>query len=269
MNEKFEAFRKRLRDMCKPKKSEVRQEKKYEGYDIIVVEDQIDGNIFICTKEKLEADKEYTAKISANNIEDGSQIAEYRLNALPAGRAFFRGYTDKECNKGKKIYSFVDVWYKIYGEPLKDKKFTNSELLAISKEIKEKLKDAKFTYIFSIECKNSVFRENGFTSPKYFVGYLKNQETEIFEMIDDGSMIKTAGNSLDGNLTLKIGDEQIYVGSFAIANTIKTGKESNFDIKLIEQVGSSRVYNKAKYTREACKQIIKNYERGKENESSL
>lgn len=175
MNEKIEAFRKRLRDMCKPKeKSEVRQEKKYDGYDIVVVEDQIDGNTFICIKEKLEPDRKSTAKISANNIEDGSQIAEYRLNALPAGRACFGGYTDKECNKGKKIYSFEDVWYKIYGEPLKDRKFTNSELLAISKEIKERLKDTKFTYIFSIECKNLVSRENGFTSPKYFVGYLKD-----------------------------------------------------------------------------------------------
>lgn len=255
----------RIKVIVKPKeKSEVEQEKKYEGYDIVVVEDQIDGNTFICTKERLEDDKEYTSKISANNIEDGSQIVEYRLNALPAGRVCFGGYTDKECNRGKKIYSFADVWYKIYGEPLKNKKFTNSELLAMSQEIKEKLKAAKFTYIFSIEYKN-----NGFTSPRYFAGYLKNQETEIFEMIDDGSMIQTDGSSLDGNLTIKIGDEQIDVGSFAIANTIKTRKESNFDIKLIEQAGESKVYSKAKYTKEACKQIIKNYERGKGNEFSL
>ncbi len=262
------SFKEKIKAMVKPKeKSEVKQEKKYEGYDIVVVEDQIDGNTFICIKERLEADKEYTSKISANNIEDGSQIAEYRLNALPAGRACFGGYTDKECNKGKKIYSFADVWYKIYGEPLEDKKFTNSELLAMSQEIKEKLKAAKFMYIYSIKYKNPASEKNGFKGSKYFGAYLSgDKETEIFEMFDDDSIcIQTVGNSLDGNLVIKIENEEIDVGSFAIADKINASNESKFEIELIDKIGSSKVYSKAKYTKEACTQIIKRYERGKED----
>lgn len=262
------SFKEKIKAMVKPKeKSEVAKEEMYEHYDIVIVEDQIDGNTYTCTKERLKPDREYTAKIGANNIEDGTRVAEYILNALPAGRACFGGYTDEEYNTGKEIYSFSDVWYKIYGEAMQTgRKFTKSELLGISQEIKEKLKDAKFMYIYSIKYKNQLPGENKFKGSKYFGAYLDGDK-EIFEMFDDDSIcIETVGNSLDGNLVIKIGNEEIDVGSYAIANKIKASNESKFEIELIEQIGSSMVFCKSKYTKEACKQIIRNYERERGNE---
>lgn len=264
------SFKERIKAMVKLKeKSGGTNEKTYEHYDIVVVEDQISGDTYTCTKERLEPNKEYTAKVGASNIEDGTRVVEYRLNALPAGRACFGGYTDKECNIGKKIYSFADVWYKIYGEAIQTgRKFTKSELLAISPEIKEKLKDAKFVYIYAIKYKDQLPGENKFKSSKYFGACLNSdEEKETFEMLGDDSVcIQTAGNSLDGNLVIKIEDEEIDVRSFAIADRIKASNESKFEIELIKSIGSSRIYSKAKYTKEACEQIVRNYEREKEDE---
>lgn len=261
-------FKERIRAMCKSKeKSEVTEEKMYECWEIIIVEDTIDGNTCICTKEVLKSDKAYTKKISANNVENGEQIVEYRINALPAGRACFGGYTDKECNKDKRIYDFADVWYKIYGKPLKTgRKFTESELIAISQEIKNKLKDAKFTYIYSIKCKDTINAKDKFEGVKYFGGYLEQeQRTEIFEMIDDDD-IKIASDNTEQGVTITIGGQKIHTKSSVLSNSIIASQESEFEIILITSIGTSRVYSKARYTREACKQIVKDYEKERTDE---
>lgn len=229
-------FLNRIKLIVKPKKSEVEEEKKYGGYDIVIVEDQIDGNTFICRKQKLESNQKYTTKISANNIEDGSQIAEYKLNALPAGRACFGGYTDKECNKGKKIYSFEDVWYKIYGKFLElGKEFTKSELLAILPEMKEKFKDAKYGYIYFIKSKDDDI--------KCLTQYLskKNSKVKMLEIIDSQYILTDS-----------------YIMDIEIPE---------FKIEEIKSMGISRVYSKARFTKEACTQIIENYERSVEQET--
>ena len=201
-------FKKRIKDMCKLKeKNEESKEKTYSYLDICVVEDTIDENIFVCIKKVLEdRSTEYTKTVGANNIEDESQVAEYRLHGLPAGRACFGGYTDKDYNKGKTIYSFSDVWYKIYGRPLQaGTEFTKRQLLEMLPEIEKKFKDTKFMYLYSIKCKDTY--------------------------------------------------------------TIMKSGEPEFEIELMETIGKSRVYNRAKYTPEACKQIIRNHKRERTEET--
>lgn len=236
MNEKIEAFRKRLMDMCKTKaKSKETKEGICDYGDLKVVENTINGDISICKIESLGYDRtEFRRKIGANDIESGVQVAEYILQGLPAGRVCFGGYTDKQCNVGKTLYSFQDVWYKIYGKPLEaDKGFTKSELLEASSKIKEKFKDAKYKYIYSIQYKG----KNGSEDINYLTQYLskKNSEIKMFEMIDN---------------------QYILTDSYIMDIDIP-----EFEIKQIESIGSSRVYDRAKFTQEACKQIIKDYEK--------
>lgn len=231
------SFKERIKAMVKTReKKEELNEKRYDYRDIKVVEYTKDGNIFICEIESLGYDySEFRRKIGANDIESGEQVAEYVLQGLPAGRVCFGGYTDKQCNTGKVVYSFIDVWYKIYGKYLEsDKKFTKDELLALSSEIKEKFKDTRYRYVYSIKSKGKDI--------KYLTQYLnrKNSKVNMFEIIDD-QYILTDSYIMDINIP-------------------------EFEIKEIKSVGSSRVYSTANFTKEACTQIIQEYERGKQDE---
>lgn len=259
-------FKKRIEDMCKPKeKIEESKEKTYSHLDIMVVENAIDENIFVCIKEFLDSDREYTRTIGANNIEDGSQVAEYRVNALPAGRACFGGYTDKEYNKGKVLYGFADVWYKIYGEPLQaGRKFTKRELLEITPILREKFKNARFEYIYGIQCKNLNF-EKPFEGMKYFGSYSRgNQKSKTYEMINDDS-VKIDETDKNEGILITIGNKTIPIEISDFLNcTIIKSEDAQFEAKLIDSIGVSRLYSRAKFTPEACKQIIKNYEKEKE-----
>lgn len=232
MNEKMKAFRERIKYICKRKeKSEEPKEKIYDYRDLKIVEDRATKVIYICEIESLGYDRtEFRREIRANDIESGEQVVEYVLQALPAGRACFGGYTDKPYNKGKAVYSFQDVWYKIYGKLLdEDRGFTKSELLAVLPEIKEKFKDSKYVYIYSIKSKKDDI--------KCLIEYLsrKNSEVKTFEMIDN-QYILTDSYTMDINIP-------------------------EFKLEEIESIGRSRVYDRAKFTKEACMQIIVDYER--------
>lgn len=230
-------FKQRIKDLCKTKEKKVSKEKMYDYGDLKVVENKITGDISICEVESLGYDRtEFRKRIGANDIESGEQVAEYILQALPAGRACFGGYTDKQCNAGKRLYSFQDVWYKIYGKFLESgKEFTKSELLAISLEMKEKFKDAKYGYIYSIKSKDD--------NIKYLPQYLsrKNSEVKMFEMVDN-QYILTDSYIMDIELP-------------------------EFKIEEIKSMGISRVYSMARFTKEACIQIIEDYERSIEQET--
>ncbi|MCI8353227.1 MAG: hypothetical protein HFJ58_06620 [Clostridia bacterium] len=271
MNKRVEEFQKRLKDMCRPKqKSERAKEKIYDYGDLKIVENIITGDISICEVEALGYDRtEFRRKIGANDIENGEQVAEYVLQGLLAGRVCFGGYTDKTCNSGKRIYSFLDVWYKIYGKPLEEnRKFTKEELLRISREIKEKFKDTKYNYIYSITCKDINNRQNEFEGTKYFGGYLKeNEEMQKFEMLDDDSLcVETVGRNEEGNLIIKIGNQEIQTDGYVLGSSTTKSEDSTFEIKLIDSIGISRVFSKAKFTKEACKQIIEDYEKRMDQE---
>lgn len=232
MNEKMKAFRERIKYICKRKeKSEEPKEKIYDYRNLKVVEDTTSESIFICEIESLGYDRtEFRRIIGANDIENGVQVVEYVLQGLPAGRVCFGGYTDKQFNLGKTLYSFQDVWYKIYGKELDSSRtFTKSELVEISQEIKEKFKNSKYRYIYSIKRKEDDI--------KYLLQYLnrENSEVKLFEMIDN-RYILTDSYIMDINIP-------------------------EFKLEEIKSVGSSRVYDRARFTKEACKQIIEDYER--------
>lgn len=229
-------FKQRIKNLCKTKEKKVPKEKMYYYRNLKVVENTITGDISICEVESLGYDHtEFRKMIGANDIESGEQVAEYVLQALPAGRCCFGGYTNKQCNTGKKLYSFQDVWYKLYGKSLEaGKEFTKSELLAISSEMKEKFKDAKYGYIYSIKSK--------YDDIKCLTQYLsrKNSEVKMFEMIDNQYILTDS-----------------YLMYIAIPE---------FKMEEIKSMGISRVYSMARFTKEACTQIIENYERGIEQE---
>lgn len=262
-------FQEKIKAMCKSKeKTEEPKEKMYSHSEISIVEDTIDKNIFVCVKKFLGSDEDYTRTIGANNIEDENQVAEYRVNALPAGRACFGGYTDKEYNKGKIVYGFADVWYKIYGEPLQaGRKFTKRELLEITPIIREKFKNARFEYIYGIQCKNQNL-EKPFEGMKYFGSYSReNQESKTYEMIDDDS-VKIDETDKNEGILITIGNKTIPVKIFDFLNcTIIESEDAQFEAKLIDSIGVSRLYSRAKFTPEACKQIIRNYEKEKEEKT--
>lgn len=260
-------FIRRIKAMTKTKeKSDESKEKLFGNNEIIVVKDTKNQNIFVCIRESLGKMKESVVKVRANNIEDGTEVAEYRLNALPAGRVCFGGYTNKECNEGKKIYSFEDAWYKIYGMPIQaGRKFTRSELQDLVQEIRTKLRNAKFTHLYSIRYKKSAHGKKGFEGSKYFGGYLiEGHEEEQFETINDDSIrIQTVEDNRDGNLIITVGNQEIDTKSSVLNGVVREPKESEFEIELIEGLGVSKVYSRAKFTKDACRQIIRDYEKEK------
>lgn len=219
-------FKQRIKEMCKTEENEIPEEKKYNYGNLKVVENTITGQVSICEVESSGYDYSAYRKIVANDIENGEQVLEYLLRGLPGGRCCFGGYTDKLCNTGKAIYNFQDVWYKIYGKFLKlGKEFTRDELLAKSAEIKEKFKETKYRYIYSIKSKND--------NIKPLIQYLKDNEVKIFEIIDN---------------------KYILIDSYIVSSEMPELK-----FEQIESIGTSRVYTVARFTKEACTQIIDDY----------
>ena len=241
------------------------KEKTYTSRDINIVENTKDGNIYVCILELLGKEETRIALLRANNIEDGTKVLDYRLQGLPGGRSCFGGYTDEKDKYEKMLYSFSDVWYKIHGEPLPpNREFTKSELLDMVHEIREKLKEAKYMYLYSIKYKDSVPKKR-FVGTRYFGGYTEEKdERKIFETIDDNNLsIQVVGDAQDASLMITIDNKEINAKTRAHYGDLKSAQDSPFEIELIETMGISRVFNKAKYTKEACRQIIRNYERNK------
>lgn len=251
------------------------KEKKYKSRDINIVKNTRDGNIYICLLESLGKVGEYVVKIGANNIEDESRITEYKLQMLPAGRVTFGGYANEEDKTSKSLYSFSDVWYKIYGKPLNpDRTFTKGELLDLQQEIIQKLKQAKFDTIYSIRCKDSA-KVKKFEGTKYFGRYREGEQTEpVFKAIDDSSIFQTVGDTRCKDLVVTIykdlfniiGPKKINTKIKVMDGVIQDSGESPFEVQTIETKGVSRVFDKAEYTLDACRQIINDYERNREKD---
>lgn len=256
-------FKEKIKDMSKSK------EKTYNCRNLRLIEDRKDGNIFICKTEFLGLIEEHIGKMGANNIEDGTQVVEYTITEGPAGRTVFGEYTDNECNKEKLLYRFDDVWYKTRGRHLSlDQQLTRSELLNLKKEIGKKLKEGKFDCIYSIKCKDAIPKKVKFEGTKYFATYIEDEGTVTFEMINDDSIeLKKDGT----DLLIRIANEEIVVKGYyasSIEARIEQFEESNFGIEEIEGMKFSNVknlngYNQAKFTKEACENIIRTYEKGK------
>ena len=126
----------------------------------------------------------------------------------------------------------------------------------------------KYNYIYSITCKDINNRQNEFEGTKYFGGYLKeNEEMQKFEMLDDDSLcVETVGRNEEGNLIIKIGNQEIQTDGYVLGSSTTKSEDSTFEIKLIDSIGISRVFSKAKFTKEACKQIIEDYEKRMDQE---
>ena len=242
------------------------KEKTYKSEDINIVQDTKDGNIYVCTLEFLEEEKKGVTILGANNIENGARIVEYRLIRLPVGRPQFGGYVDGRDRNARTLYSFADIWYKTHGERLSlDRVFTESELLSMVEEIRDKLKEAKYMYLYSIKYKDS-FPKKHFTGTRYFGCYTEEKEgRKIFETIDDNNLsIQVVGDAQDASLMITIDNKEINAKTRMRYCDLKSAQDFPFEIARIETIGVSRVFNKAKYTPDACRQIIRNYEREKE-----
>lgn len=237
------------------------KEKTYKSRDINIVENTKDGSIYVCILELLGKAETWVGLLRANNVEDGAKIVDYRLQGLPGGRTCFGGYTDEKDKYEKMLYSFSDVWYKIHGEPLSpNREFTKSELLGMVQEIREKLKEAKYMYLYSIKYKDS-FPEKSFQGTKYFGAYTGEEDRKIFEAIDNDLGIQAFGDANDARLIITMGGKKIDAKSNLMYDRVLSDEGSPFEIEQIETIGVSRVFNKAKYTPDACRQIIRNYER--------
>lgn len=270
----MKGFVKRFREMYGTKdESKKPKEKKYKSSDINIVKNTSDGNIYICLLESLGKVGEYVVKIGANNIEDESRITEYKLQMLPAGRVTFGGYVNEEDKTSKSLYSFSDVWYKIYGKLLNpDRTFTKGELLDLQQEIIQKLKQAKFDTIYSIRYKDSA-KVKEFEGTKYFGRCREDEQAEpVFEAIDDSSIFQTVGDkrykdlviTIYKDLFITVGPKKIKTKIKVIDGIINDSEESPFDVQKIETKGVSRVFNKSEFTLDACRQIIRDYKREKE-----
>lgn len=115
-------------------------------------------------------------------------------------------------------------------------------------------------YIYSIRFRNLNYDQKIFEGTKYFGSYSGKNGEEIFEIFDDQSL---SIYSTDDGTYITIEGQKIDT-KFSISHGLITAKpRSNFDIKLIAGIGRSWTYELLKYTPEACRQIIKNYEKEK------
>ncbi len=263
--ERMQEFKQKIKAMLRTKEQEEQSKgATYGDTDINIVRDTNSGKIWICTKEVVAKNEEkYRITVGSNHIGSEEQMAEYHLQSLPAGRVCFGGYTHKEVNQNKELYRFSDVWYKLYGTPLQmDRKFAKENLLALEPQIEEKWKEAKFSQIYAITCKDQSRKKKLFEGTKYFASCQEGEEIPHFEMIDDeNSEIQIRGNARNGRITLIIEGQKIDIEDLCLGSQIVRAKKSEFTIEVIEEIGRSRVYTQAKYTKEACKQIVEQYER--------
>ncbi len=241
----------------------------YDSNRLNVVENKTNGQIAIYAIDLLKEKQSNTTKVKLTNIGDEKDIIEYILLNLPNGRVRFNGFINSDKNNYK-LYGFNDIWYKIYGIKIDRKTtFSKEELLIVEKEIKEKIKERKYSCIYAIKYKDSFKGGREFQGPKYFGSYsIEDGLNEEFESIDSNMIVKA--NKQAGTLVFWLNGNEIYSNKSVKYGTVKPditlSEEEPFEIELIDVKGINHIYDKMGFTFDACKQIIKDYAKSKEEE---
>lgn len=257
-------FKKRIRYIFQRPEEE---EKRYGCDDIEVRYNTTWGETAIYTRESLEGDQPYTAKIRATNIEDETDVIEYSLQGLPGGRVTFGGYIGEYNKEENKLYSFRDVCYKLFGESLSksSKKFTKKELIEMLPNIKKTMGQAKFWRMYEIKYKDEFKGKKEFDGSKYFADYIDENDEEKFEQIGkQENSNQIVGKELN-SIIIKVGEKEIDTEHFVMGEIIYANN-SDFEIKILCNPGRSRIYDPVKFTPNALKKIIAEHEKAERNE---
>lgn len=257
-------FKKRIRYIFKRPEEE---EKGYDYTDLEIRQNLTSGDIAIYTREEFKGDQPYTAKRRATNIEDETDVIEYSLQGLPGGRVTFGGYIGEYNKEENKLYSFRDVWYKLFGESLSEssKKFTEEELIEILPKIKDGIGQAKFWRMYEIKYKDGFKGKKEFDGSKYFADYIDENDKEKFEQIGNHGISDQIVEKELNSIIIKVGEKEIDTEYFVIEEIIYTNN-SEFEIKLLCNPGRSRIYDPVKFTPNALKKIIAEREKAERNE---
>lgn len=294
-------FKKNLMDSVKDKKT-------YEASELQVIihrertlinRKKRDGVIGIYAKKEhnegysLDA---HEAVIRATNVMDENDFIDYRLIALPAGRAAFGGYLyPKNLDRSKiSSYSFLEFWYSIFGERISlDRRFTVDELKGFLRIFKSKMEQTKYQCLYELKYKDSFEGKREFEGSKYFVGILdgnirifenikgdetiKLQELGTFLKKGDFSKLNNAIlNSLPSkmkkqilaeatvaNIGVRIGKKKFEI----VAKSYNSGgldnnTDSPFElINLCTVTNSSRLYDEPYFTKDAFCKIVEEIEK--------
>lgn len=221
-----------LREEAKEKKSE----KPYRCGDFEVKRNTITDEISVYNREIYSSDM-YKKIIKAVNIENEDDVLWYKIINLPGGRVAFGGFLDNYNVEENIFYSFTDTCYKLLGKTLdSDAKLSKNDILRIKERFQERIGKAKYNSLYEINYKKQYVGERVFEGRKYFVTY-SNGDEYVLESFGDESPIK-----LDYDI-------------------IYSRKDNPFQIKVIAELGRSRLFHKCKYTRQTLTQIIKKHEK--------
>ena len=225
-------FKENLQKKAKEKKNE----KPYKCGALAIKRNIITDEISVYHREIAYSDM-YKAFIKAVNIEKEDDIMWYRHIHLPAGRVALGGFLYNYNVEENKFYSFTDTCYKLLGKTLdSDAKLSKNDILRIKERLQERIGKAKYNSLYEINYKKQYVGERVFEGRKYFVTY-SNGDEFILESFGDESPIK-----LDYDI-------------------IYSRNDNPFQIKVIAELGRSRLFQLCQYTPNALRQIIEDYER--------
>lgn len=292
------SFIKKLRDLTK----------KEETYTSSQIEVRVKENpnsefgreTFIYLREEISDSNLYqgpTARIRATNIEDREDFIEYRLHALPGGRAGFGGYLyPEDLDKNKmKFYSFDDFWYAFFGEEVSyQRKFTIDELKGFLQIFRARIEEAKYQCLYEVKYKDSFEGIRKFKGSRYFGGILQG-DTRQFEQIEGendielGEFLSTytqeelLGDELQqlilevlpqkmkddmikkltvSDVNIRIGEETINLARCYNHRGIKNNNVTPFElIDLCSVKKTSRIYDSSYFTKDALSKIVEKREK--------
>ena len=225
-----------FKEILRKKAKEEKNEKPYKCGALAIKRNIITDEISVYHREIAYSDM-YKAFIKAVNIEKEDDIMWYRHIHLPVGRVALGGFLYNYNVEENKFYSFTDTCYKLLGKTLdSDAKLSKNDILRIKERLQERIGKAKYNSLYEINYKKQYVGERVFEGRKYFVTY-SNGDEFILESFGDESPIK-----LDYDI-------------------IYSRKDNPFQIKVIAELGKSRLFHKCKYTRHTLTQIIKEHEK--------
>ncbi|MBQ3145833.1 MAG: hypothetical protein IJB90_04645 [Clostridia bacterium] len=292
------SFIKKLKDLTKKEETYASSE-----IEVRVKEDpnsEYGRDVFIYLREQISDSNLYkypTARIKATNMEDIQDFIEYRLHALPGGRAGFGGYLyPKDLDKSRmSFYSFSDFWYKTFGEEISsERKFTIDELKGFLQIFRSRIEDAKYQCLYEVKYKDSFEGIRKFKGSRYFGGILQG-DTRQFEQIEGendielGEFLSTytqeelLGDELQqlilealpekmkddmikkltvSDVNIRIGEETINLARCYNHRGIKNNNVTPFElIDLCSVKKTSRIYDSSYFTKDALSKIVEKREK--------
>lgn len=228
-----------LRNLLRVKTDVIKIVKPYKCGNLEVKRDTITNEISVYYAE-TESSNMYKIIIRAVNIENRDDIIRYEIINWPGRRHFFNGFLDGFNEEENELYNFRDTCYKLTENTLGSDVFlSKKDVLKFKERFQERISEAKYDGLYEIKYKEQYVGERVFEGVKYFVTYRDGNEC-ILESFGDEIPIKLDYDILDSRY------------------------DTPYQIKVIVERGYH--FNKCKYTPNALRQIIKNYECQKSGE---